>query len=117
MIPLGKSRDRLHRCRSRRHASVMRWTVSRGSSCSARPSYPPSTSRGGEVTERLAEVSVTVHRVDLVGYQPPLVSFRLVVSAGTYVRAVARDLGERLGVGAHLTSLRREAIGALRVEN
>jgi tRNA pseudouridine55 synthase len=46
-----------------------------------------------------------------------LVTFRVVVSAGTYVRAIARDLGERLGVGAHLTSLRREAIGALRVED
>jgi tRNA pseudouridine55 synthase len=72
--------------------------------------------RRGESVE-LAAVSVTVHRIDLVGYQPPEVTFRLVVSAGTYVRAVARDLGERLGVGAHLISLRREAIGALRVEN
>jgi len=39
------------------------------------------------------------------------------VSAGTYVRALARDLGERLGVVAHLTALRREAIGPLRVED
>ena len=33
------------------------------------------------------------------------------MSAGTYLRALARDLGERLGVGAHLVALRREAIG------
>jgi tRNA pseudouridine55 synthase len=72
--------------------------------------------RRGEPVE-LAEVSVTVHRIDLVTYVAPEVTFRLVVSAGTYVRAVARDLGERLGVGAHLTSLRREAIGELRVEH
>jgi tRNA pseudouridine55 synthase len=38
------------------------------------------------------------------------------VTAGTYVRALGRDLGDRLGVGAHLTALRREAIGTLRVE-
>jgi tRNA pseudouridine55 synthase len=44
------------------------------------------------------------------------VTFRAVVSAGTYLRAIARDLGERLGVGAHLVALRREAIGGLRVE-
>jgi tRNA pseudouridine55 synthase len=72
--------------------------------------------RRGEPVE-LAEVSVTVHRIDLVAYCPPDVIFRLTVSAGTYVRAVARDLGDRLGVGAHLTSLRREAIGPLRVES
>jgi tRNA pseudouridine55 synthase len=72
--------------------------------------------RRGESVE-LAEVTVTVHRVELVTYQAPEVTFRLQVSAGTYVRAVARDLGERLGVGAHLTSLRREAIGPLRVES
>ena len=46
----------------------------------------------------------------------PSSSFRATVSAGTYIRAMARDLGERLGVGGHLTALRREAIGALRVE-
>jgi tRNA pseudouridine55 synthase len=72
--------------------------------------------RRGE-TVALAEVSVTVHRIEVVDCRPPLVTFRAVVSAGTYVRALARDLGERLGVGAHLTALRREAIGFLRVED
>jgi tRNA pseudouridine55 synthase len=38
------------------------------------------------------------------------------VSAGTYLRAIARDLGNRLGVGAHLIALRREAIGAIGVD-
>ena len=56
-------------------------------------------------------------RIELVEYAPPELVFRVTVSAGTYVRALARDLGERLGVGAHLTALRRESIGALRVED
>ena len=64
-----------------------------------------------------AEADVTVHRIDLVSFTPPDLVFRAAVSAGTYVRALARDLGGRLGVGAHLTALRREAIGALRVED
>jgi tRNA pseudouridine55 synthase len=72
--------------------------------------------RRGEAVE-LADVSVTVERIELVEFRSPLVTFRVVVSAGTYVRALARDLGERLGVGAHLTSLRREAIGSLRVDD
>ena len=72
--------------------------------------------RRGELVE-LSEVSVTVRRIEVVAFQAPLVTFRAEVSAGTYVRALARDLGDRLGVGAHLTSLRREAIGSLRVDD
>ncbi len=79
---------------------------------------------GGERSHRLArrgepvrpaEVPVTVHAVEWLGWAPPEVVFRVTVSAGTYVRALARDLGERLGVGGHLTALRREAIGPLSV--
>jgi tRNA pseudouridine55 synthase len=72
--------------------------------------------RRGETVE-LEPVSVTVTRLDMLECNLPLVTFRAEVSAGTYVRGIARDLGERLGVGAHLTSLRREAIGSLRVED
>ena len=64
-----------------------------------------------------AETAVTVHGIELVRFAAPELDFRATVSAGTYVRALARDLGERLGVGAHLTGLRREAIGSLRVED
>lgn len=70
--------------------------------------------RRGEVVE-LAAVSVTVHSLDLVSWEPPLLTFRVVVSPGTYVRSLARDLGERLDTGAHLVALRREAIGGLEV--
>jgi len=63
------------------------------------------------------EATVTVHGLEVVRVALPEVMFRATVSAGTYLRALARDLGERLGVGAHLTALRREAIGSLRVED
>jgi tRNA pseudouridine55 synthase len=72
--------------------------------------------RRGEAVE-LADVDITVHAIDLVAYRPPEFDFRVTASPGTYVRAIARDLGEQLGVGSHLTRLRREAIGSLRVEN
>ena len=81
---------------------------------------------GGERSHRLARrgaavelapVLVTVHRLDPVRFEGPLVTFRATVSTGTYIRALVRDLGERLGVGGHLTALRREAIGPLRVED
>lgn len=69
--------------------------------------------KGAEVA--LEPVEVTVHRIGLTDYAPPLVSFRATVSSGTYVRALGRDLGTALGTGAHLTALRREAIGGFHV--
>jgi len=72
--------------------------------------------RRGELVE-LPDASVTVRRIEVVEFQAPLLTFRAEVSTGTYIRALARDLGERLGVGAHLTGLRREGIGSLRVED
>jgi tRNA pseudouridine55 synthase len=72
--------------------------------------------RRGEAVEP-AEATIMVHRIEPVAWRRPELTFRATVSAGTYLRAIARDLGVRLGVGAHLTALRREAIGALRVED
>ena len=70
--------------------------------------------RRGEPVD-LPATEVTVHALEAVEWSAPVLRFRAVVSAGTYVRAIARDLGERLGVGAHLSGLRREWIGTLRV--
>ena len=70
--------------------------------------------RGETVT--LPEVEITVSALSVVRYQWPELEFRATVSPGAYVRALARDVGERLETGAHLTALRREAIGGLRVE-
>jgi len=70
--------------------------------------------RRGETVE-LAAVPVTVHELELTSLDLPLLGFRMRCSSGTYVRALARDLGEALGVGAHLVRLRRTAVGAFRV--
>ncbi len=79
---------------------------------------------GGERSYRLArrgvavelpEVEVTVDALELLGYAPPDLEFRCTVSAGTYVRALGRDLGAALGTLGHLRALRRERIGALDV--
>jgi tRNA pseudouridine55 synthase len=71
--------------------------------------------RRGQAAEP-AEVAVMVHAVEWLSWTPPELEFRITVSAGTYIRAIARDLGAALGVGGHLRALRREAIGTLRVE-
>lgn len=70
--------------------------------------------RAGEQVELPAR-RVTVHEIAVhdVSAAGPTVDVRISVrcSSGTYVRAIARDLGERLGVGGHLTALRRTAVG------
>lgn len=70
--------------------------------------------RRGEHVE-LSAHPVTVHDIELIGVDLPSVRFRVRCSSGTYVRALARDLGEGLRVGAHLTALRRTAIGSVDV--
>lgn len=66
--------------------------------------------RRGEAVE-LAPVPVTVHAMEPVEVELPRVRFTVRCSSGTYVRALARDIGKALGVGAHLTALRRTAVG------
>lgn len=58
---------------------------------------------------------VSVYGFDLTARRGDDVDFRVECSKGTYVRSLAHDLGQALGVGAHLTALRREAIGPFSV--
>jgi len=60
---------------------------------------------------------VRVEAFDLREFAPPSFEFRVACFGGTYVRTLVGDTGTRLGCGAHLTSLRRTAIGPFRVED
>jgi tRNA pseudouridine55 synthase len=71
--------------------------------------------RAGETIERKPR-SVTIYRLQLLDFQPPLVSVELECGRGAYVRTLAHDLGQRLGCGAYLESLVRTAIGPFRRE-
>jgi tRNA pseudouridine55 synthase len=71
--------------------------------------------RDGEVVQ-LAARAVTVARFDAIGFRRSGadlldVDVEVECSSGTYVRALARDLGTALGVGGHLTALRRTRVG------
>ncbi len=70
--------------------------------------------RGEEVRPPLRRV--TVHRLEVVAWEPPFLTLTMTVSKGTYVRSLAHDLGAALGCGAHLHALRRLAVGPFRVE-
>jgi tRNA pseudouridine55 synthase len=58
-----------------------------------------------------APVEVTVHRLILEGYADGLAQVRVAASAGFYVRSLAHDVGQRLGCGAYLETLRRVRAG------
>jgi len=59
---------------------------------------------------------VTIHALTLTEWTPPELTLEVTCSAGTYIRSLAYDLGETLGVGAHLTALTRTRSGAFSIE-
>ena len=85
----------------------------------APPSYD---AEGGTDSEGTAAVSKTdkngrIHVADISGYELPTAMVRVDCSKGTYIRALARDLGEALSSGAFLSSLRRTRNGGIPVED
>jgi len=65
--------------------------------------------RGEHVT--LEPSHVRVHEIEVLEIDLPLVRFSVRCSSGTYIRSLARDLGDALEVGGHLTALRRTGVG------
>lgn len=72
--------------------------------------------RRGEEVEREPR-RVTIHRFELTARRGDNVDFVVETSKGTYIRTLAHDVGEAVGVGAHLVALRREAIGPFHVRD
>ncbi len=67
-------------------------------------------------TNSPADPDSRINVADTSGLNLPLATIRISCSKGTYIRALARDLGEALGSGAHLNSLQRTKTGGLEVE-
>lgn len=72
--------------------------------------------RKGQTVERPPKL-IHVYTFDLLDFSPPDVRFRVECTKGTYVRTLAHDIGQALGVGAHLRQLRRTRIGRLDIAN
>lgn len=68
--------------------------------------------RAGETPELKAKVLV-IDEIELLDYSREKILVRVVCSKGTYIRALARDIGAALGSGAHLTNLRRTRVGEI----
>ena len=72
--------------------------------------------RKGEQPELKAKTLV-IDEIELTDYAQDKITIRIVCSKGTYIRALARDIGLALGTGAHLTALRRTRVGNICIKD
>lgn len=71
--------------------------------------------RKGEKAD-LKPVEVTVRQIEILDYKWPVLKLKIHCGKGFYVRSLARDIGEKLGVGGYLTSLERTKVGHFTIE-
>jgi tRNA pseudouridine55 synthase len=71
--------------------------------------------RGGSDME-LAPKQIRIDQIELLSFELPKIRIRVVCGKGTYIRSLARDIGEALGSGAYLTALARTRIGEYKLE-
>lgn len=60
---------------------------------------------------------ITIHEIELIDFEAPLIRIRVKCSKGTYIRSLAKDIGERLNSGAYMSGLRRTAIKDFKIED
>jgi tRNA pseudouridine55 synthase len=72
--------------------------------------------RNGIVVE-MKPALVTIHEIELLSFDLPILKIRIKCSKGTYIRSLANDIGSALNSGAYLANLRRTKIGNFSVEN
>lgn len=69
------------------------------------------------ILPELKPKTITVHSIDILSYEWPLLTIRCSVSSGTYIRALARDIGKKLGIGAYVEKLKRTTIGPFKIDD
>ena len=72
--------------------------------------------RRGKTTD-LSPRAVEIHRIDLLDFAPDEIRLEIECGSGTYIRSLARDLGERLGCGAVMSELQRTQIGCFHIDD
>ncbi len=66
---------------------------------------------------KLEPAEIEIYSVEILSIEMPFVEIKINCSKGTYIRALARDIGQKLNNGAHLTELRRTKIGDFSVQD
>ncbi len=72
--------------------------------------------RKGDLVERPAAKRVRIDSIDVTAYDWPIATLDIRCGKGVYIRSLARDLGETLGTGGTLQSLRRTAVGEYTID-
>lgn len=72
--------------------------------------------RQGVEVERKAR-PIQIEKMEVIGIEPPRVTFRVACSAGTYVRVLCQTLGKKLGVGGCMEALERTRVGLFSIED
>lgn len=80
------------------------------------PAYKIARSGGSQTTVPVRPKIVEIFSIDNIEIEIPKVRFNIICATGTYLRSIARDLGDRLGCGGHLAALTRTAVGPHTVE-
>jgi tRNA pseudouridine55 synthase len=70
--------------------------------------------KGEDVPLKAKEL--VIDEIELIDYRMPVIKIRIVCGKGTYIRALARDIGQALDSGAHLTALERTRVGDVTLE-
>ena len=65
----------------------------------------------------LKPVTIEIYNIEIINIELPVIELKILCSKGTYIRAIARDIGLALNNGAHLIELRRTKIGDFNVED
>ncbi len=60
---------------------------------------------------------ISIHSIEILKFEPPFLTLRVLCSKGTYIRSLCHDIGNALGVGAHMTELVRTKAGEFTIEN
>ena len=86
------------------------------SACKIKGTHAYHLARRGNDVE-LKPKTLVIDEIELLDFAMPTIKIRVVCSKGTYIRALARDIGQALNSGAYLTALRRTRVGDYRVED
>lgn len=65
----------------------------------------------------IPEIEITVNKIEIISFENPILKLNINCSKGTYIRSIANDIGEKLGTGAYLKELVRDAIGDYKLED
>ena len=114
--PTGHITEELVRHTLGRYVGTIEQVPPAYSACKVDGKRAYAVARKGKDVELKPKILV-IDSIELLSFAPDSIEVRVVCGKGTYIRALARDIGQALGSGAHLTALRRTRVGDALIDN